>query len=108
MQRNILFLPRPWGPEEGSKGQIAFVFQLQSKFQRFLYPTLCLLSHIKDTKPIRRDLWGWGCPGGQTFLFKHDHMAYQIDEDEKQNRMQVKFSTKGQTGDLGVRSKGQI
>ena len=31
--------------------------------------------------------------------------AYQIDEDDKQNRMQVKFSSYGQTGDLGVRSK---
>ena len=25
--------------------------------------------------------------------FKHGHMAYQIDEDDKQNRMQVKFSS---------------
>ena len=29
-------------------------------------------------------------------------------KDTKQNRMQVKFSSKGQTSDLGVRSKGQI
>ena len=35
-------------------------------------------------------------------------MAYQINGDDKQNRMQVKFSPYGQTGDLGVRSKGQI
>ena len=35
-------------------------------------------------------------------------MAYQIDGDYEQNRMQVKFSSWGQTGDLGVRSKGQI
>ena len=32
-------------------------------------------------------------------------MVYQIDGDDEQNRMQVKFSSKGQTGDLGVRSK---
>ena len=32
-------------------------------------------------------------------------MAYQIDGDDKQNRIQVKFSSEGQTGDLGVRSK---
>ena len=37
--------------------------------------------------------------------FKHGHVAYQIDEDDEQNRMQVKFSSYGQTGDLGVRSK---
>ena len=54
-------------------------------------------------------LWGAGCPGGQKlFYFKHGHVAYQIDRDVKQNRMQVKFSFYCQTGDLGVRSKGQI
>ena len=50
-------------------------------------------------------LWGWGCPGGLKVIFKHGHVAYQINEDDKQNRMQVKFSSYGQTGDLGVRSK---
>ena len=35
-------------------------------------------------------------------------MAYQIDGDVEQNRMQVKNLSYGQTGDLGVRSKGQI
>ena len=32
-------------------------------------------------------------------------VAYQIDENDEQNRMQVKFSSYGQTGDLGVRPK---
>ena len=54
-------------------------------------------------------LWGAGCPGGQKlFYFKHGHAAYQIGGDVEQNRMQLKFSSHGQTGDLGVRSKGQI
>ena len=35
-------------------------------------------------------------------------MAYKIGGDDKLNKMQVKFSFQGQTGDLGVRSKGQI
>ena len=49
------------------------------------------------------------CPGGQKlFYFKHCHVAYQIDGDVEQNRMQVKNLSNGQTGDLGVRSKGQI
>ena len=52
-------------------------------------------------------LWHWGCPGGQKKI-EHGHMAYQIDGDDKQNRMQVTFSSLGQTGDLGARSKGQI
>ena len=73
---------------------------------------------MKDTKHIRRDLnsvaWvmpqgvGLWCPGGQFFFFKHGHVAYQIDGDDKQNRMQVTFSSYGKTGDLGARSKGQL
>ena len=42
-------------------------------------------------------LWGTGGgggPGGQkNFFFKHGHVAYQIDGDDKQNRMQVTFSS---------------
>ena len=50
-----------------------------------------------------------GRPGGhKLFYFKHGQLAYQIDGEDKQNRMQVEFSPYGQTGDLGVRSKGQI
>ena len=52
-------------------------------------------------------LWGTGgAKGGQSFFFfKHGHVVYQIDRDDEQNRMQVKFSSLGQTGDLRVRSK---
>ena len=50
----------------------------------------------------------WGAQGVKFFFFKHGHVAYQIDGDDEQNRMQVKFSSWGQTGDLGVRSKCQI
>ena len=59
---------------------------------------------MKDTKHIRQifqsvawvmpkglDLVALGDPGGQ-FIFKHVHVAYQINGDDKQNRMQVKFS----------------
>ena len=53
-------------------------------------------------------LWGAGVPRGSKKNFKHGHMAYQINGDDEQTRMQVKFSSLGQTGDLGVRSKGQI
>ena len=42
--------------------------------------------------------------GQNFFFFKHGHVEYQIDGDDEQNRMQVKFSSYGQTGDLGVRS----
>ena len=39
---------------------------------------------------------------------KNGHVAYQINGDNEHNRMQVKVSSYGQTGDLGMRSKGQI
>ena len=47
-----------------------------------------------------------GCPGGQKdfFFYKHGHVVYQIDGDDKQNKMQVTFSSLGQTGKLGARS----
>ena len=62
-----------------------------------------MFSQMKDTKHIRQyfysvawvmpqgwDFWALGCPGGQK-KFKHDHVAYQTDGDDKQNRMQVTF-----------------
>ena len=75
--------------------------------QRFLYQTLCAFSQMKDTKHIRwdfhsvawvmpqgSDLGALGVPRGSIFLFfAHGHVAYQIDEDDEQNRMQVKFSS---------------
>ena len=59
---------------------------------------------MKDTKNIRRDFnsVAWVMPQGSDFgalgvlrgskNIKHGHVAYQIDGDEEQNRMQVKFS----------------
>ena len=63
---------------------------------------------MKDTKHIRRDFHSFalghapgvglrgtgGAQGCQKFfLFKHGHVAYQIDGDDEPNRMQVKFSS---------------
>ena len=57
--------------------------------------------------------WDFGALGGtqgvkHIFFFKHGHVAYQIDGDDEQNKMQVTFSSLDRTGDLGGRSKGQI
>ena len=56
--RNIkkCFGPAPWGPGEGSKGQISFNFNYKVNFKDFLFQTLCVFSQMKDTKHIRRDL----------------------------------------------------
>ena len=40
----------------------------------------------------------------QFFFLKHGHVAYQMNGEEEQNKMQVTFSSLGQTGDLGARS----
>ena len=63
---------------------------------------MSVFAQMKDTKHIRRDFYsvawvmpqGWdfgtlGHTGGQTIFFKHGHVAYQIDGDDKQNKMQV-------------------
>ena len=99
------FGPAPWGPVEEPNSQISFNLKLQSQFQSILYQTLCVFSQMKDTKHIRRDFhsvaWGW--PQGWDFgalgvtrgvkkmFFKHGHVAYQINGDDEQNRMQVKI-----------------
>ena len=60
---------------------------------------------MKDTKHIRRDFHSvdWVVPQGrllgdggaqgvkQFYFFKHGHVAYQINGNDEQNRMQVKF-----------------
>ena len=60
---------------------------------------------MKDTKHIRRDFYsvpwvmpqGWdfgalgGAQGVKFVFFKHGHEVYQIDGDDEQNRMHVKF-----------------
>ena len=96
------FLAPPPGAWGGVKRSNIIYFKLQSQFQRFLYQTLCVFSQIKDTKHIRRDFHSdergqapgvglWSAGGAQKFiLFKHGHVAYQIDEDDEKNRMQVK------------------
>ena len=61
---------------------------------------------MKDTKHIRRDfhsgtLGRWGCPGDQIFFFKHGHVVYQIDGDDEQKRMQVKFHPRVKLVTLG-------
>ena len=51
--------------------------------------SLCSLGHAPGV-----ELWGAG--GAQVVkkvIFKHGHVAYQIDEDDEPNRMHVKFSS---------------
>ena len=112
----LFFSPAPWGPGEGPKGQISFKFNYKVNFKDFIPNFVCVLTNERY-KTYQTGFsfcpWvmpqGWnfgalGVPRGQ-FFFKHSHVVYQIDGVDEQNRMQVKFSSYGQTGDLGVRSK---
>ena len=48
----------------------------------------CRLGH-----PQGRDFGAMGVPrGSNIFFFKHGHVAYQNDGDDKQNKLQVTFS----------------
>ena len=55
LQHQTFFGPAPWGPQEGSKGQISFNFNYKFNFKDFFYQTLCVISQMKATKHIRRD-----------------------------------------------------
>ena len=107
--RNVKFTfgPAPWGPGEGSKGQISFNFNYKVNFKDF-DSKLCVCSHkgkiqnISDgifilspgSCPRGGTLGHWGVPrGSKKIFFKHGHVAYQIDGDDEQNRMQVTFSS---------------
>ena len=48
----------------------------------------CCLGHAPGV-----GIWGTGGAQGVKKNFKDVHVAYQIDEDEEQNRMQVTFSS---------------
>ena len=50
--------------------------------------SFCSLGHAPGV-----GLWGAGGAQGVNFFFKHGHVVYQIDGDDEQNRMQVKFSS---------------
>ena len=64
VQRHIFFWPRPLGPWGGAKRSNIIKTQLQSQFERFFNQTLCVFSHMKDIKHIRRDfhLAAWVMP----------------------------------------------
>ena len=51
--------------------------------------SFCRLGHAPQV-----ELWGaGGAQGVKKMFFKHGHVEYQIDWDDDQNRMQVKFSS---------------
>ena len=101
--RRQIFLALPPGALGRGQNKYHLISISKSISKIFLYH-LCVFSQMKDTKHIKRDFhsvaWvmppgvGLGAlevPRGSNFCFKNDHVAYHIDGDDEQNRMQVKF-----------------
>ena len=100
---NGIFLPHPLGPWGGVKNHLISITKSISKLfipnivcvltnERYkTYQTgfsFCCLGHAPGVGL-------WGAVGAQVdnLFFKHGHVAYQINEDDEQNIMQVKFSS---------------
>ena len=66
-----------------------YIFGYHVNFKDFYTkPCVCCLGHAP------RVVFGaLGCPGGRENVFKHGNVAYQINGNDKQNRMQVKISS---------------
>ena len=72
---------------------------------KIFIPNFVCIVQVKDAKHIRRlffnlghapvvGLWGAGGDQGvKKYFWKHGRVAYQIDRDDKQNKMQVKLSS---------------
>ena len=73
---SIVFGPAPWGPVEGSKGQISFNFNYKVNFKDFYLKNVCVLTNERyktlsdgifilspESCPSGGTLWHWGCPG---------------------------------------------
>ena len=70
------------------------------------YQTGFLFCHLCHAPGV--GLLSTGGAQGVKKKFKHGHVAYQLNRDDKQNRMHVTFLSYGQTGDLGASSNDQI
>ena len=97
----IFFWPSPRGPGEGSKARISINLNSNINFKD-VYTKLRMFPTNERYKTYQTGFhsvaWampqGWGWPYGPK-NFKHGHVAYQIEKDDKQHRMQVNFSSKG-------------
>ena len=110
VQQHNMFWPHPLGRGQKVKYHQTsiskifisnFVFVLKNK--RYKTYRMGFSFYHLGHAPGASDYGALGVPRGVK-----NYLAYQIDGDDKQNRMQVKFSPWSQTGDLGVRFKGQI
>ena len=103
---NFFFAPPPGALERGQKVKYHLISITKSISKIFIPNFVCVLSNERY-KTYQTGfsfcslghapgvgLWGaGGAQGVKNFFFKHGHVVYQIDGDDEQNRMQVKFSS---------------
>ena len=106
--RNVKFSfgPAPWVLRRGQKVKYHLISITKSISKIFIPNFVCVLTneryktyqtgflfcHLGHAPEV--GLWGTrGAQGVKKIFFKHGHVAYQIDGDDKQNRMQVAFSS---------------
>ena len=103
---NFFLAPPPGALGRGQKVKYHLISITKSISKIFIPNFVCVLTNERyKTYQTGFSFCRLGHGGQKNFFFKHSHVAYQIDGDDEQNRMQVKFSSYGQTGDLWVRSK---
>ena len=102
-----LFGPAPWGPGERSKVKYHLISITKSISKIFIPNFVCVLTN--ERYKTYETIFSFCClshapgvglcgAGGaqvvkKNFFFKVGHVAYQMDGDDKQNRMQVTFSS---------------
>ena len=104
MQHQIVLAPTPGALWRGQKVKYNLISITKSISKIFIPNFVCVLTNKKyktyqtgfaSCRPGHAPgvgLWGVGVPRGGSKKFKYGHVAYQIDGDDEQNRMQVKFS----------------
>ena len=103
MQRQTFSWPRPLGRGQKVKYHLISITKSISKI--FIPNFVCVLTNKRYKTyqmgflfcplghALEVGLWGAGGAQGSKKNFKHGHVVYQIDGDDEQNRMQVKFSS---------------
>ena len=114
------FWPRPLGPWGGVKRSNIIKFNYKVNFKDlctklFLCSLKWKIQSVSDGIFILAPelcpgvvLWGAGCPGGQKLLFQTWSCGISNLRGCRAEQNASTISSYGQTGDLGVRSKGQI
>ena len=89
--------PSPGALGRGQKVKYHLISITKSISNIFVPNCVCVLINERyKTYQMGFSFWTlrrWGAQGVKNNNFKHDRVVYQIDGDDEQNRMQVKFSS---------------